>query len=224
VWNLCKAYRLNYPYGDGNNRHKPCYGHPGKLQQCRSFDKGSKAVNPCAKSEEPLRVYFRKLRLKLEQKGRWRFTAISSTHFIKHRIDGSEAQIFVARSIIPRDQAECIGGMKDTFRIEAVTTERSVEMNEKSNESLVAFDESRGSDLSIFVHVQDHPTHEETPFFDHNEFFSGLRQRQSTSPQQLDGFGSYIIYGQVTISTNNTVERLYHCDGAGWGLLQCFGG
>jgi biotin--protein ligase len=80
--------------------------------------------------------------------------------------------------------------MKDTFRIEAVTIERSVEMNEKTNESLAAFDESRGSDLSIFVHVQDHPTHEETPLFDHNEFFSGLRQRQSTSPQQLDGFGS----------------------------------
>jgi biotin--protein ligase len=109
--------------------------------------------------------------------------------------------------IIPKDQAEYIVDMKDTFRIETVTTERSVAMNEKKNESLAAFDPSQGSDLSIFVHLQDHPTHEETPFFDHNEFYSALRQRQSTSPQQLDGFGSYIMYGQVMTSTNTILEK-----------------
>lgn len=159
------------------------------------------------KSEELLRACIGKLGLKLEQKEDDDLQ-LSALHISS--ITPSNAQKLKDSwhdLIIPKDQAEYIIDIKDTFRIEIVTTETSVAMNEKNGESLAAFDPSRGSDLSIFVHVQDHPTHEETPLFDHNEFYSALRQRRSTSPQQLDGFGSYIMYGQVMTSTNTILER-----------------
>jgi biotin--protein ligase len=161
----------------------------------------------CAKSEELLRACIGKLGLKLQQ---WEDDDLQLSVLHISSITPSNAQKLKDSwhdLIIRRDQAEYIVGMKDTFRIETVTTERSVAINEKSNESLAALDPSRGSDLNIFVHFQDHPTHEETPFFDHNEFYSGLRQLRSTSPQQLDGFGSYIMYGQVMTSTNTILVK-----------------
>jgi biotin--protein ligase len=181
---------------------------PASNNSVEALIKNLEAANlRCAKSEELLRACMGKLGLKLEHK-KDDGLQLSVLHISS--ITPSNAQKLKDSwhdLIIPRDQAEYIVDMKDTFRIETVTTETSVKMNEKSNESLAAFDPSRQSDLSIFVHVQDHPTHEETPFFDHNEFYSGLRQHQSTSPQQLDGFGSYIMYGQVMTSTNTILEK-----------------
>ena len=158
----------------------------------------------CAKSEELLRVCIGKLGLKLEEK-KDNDLQLSVLHVSS--ITPSNAQKLKDswnNLIIPRDQAEYIIDMKDTFRIETVTTER---INEKSSRSLAACNPSPGSDLSIFVHVQEHPTNEETPFFNHNEFYSGLRQRRSISLWELDGFGSYIMYGQVMTSTNTILEK-----------------
>lgn len=181
---------------------------PASNNSVEALIKNLEAANlKCAKSEELLRACMGKLGLKLEHKKDDNLQ-LSILHISS--ITPSNAQKLKDSwhdLIMPRGQAEYIVDMKDTFRIETVTTEMSIAMNEKNNESLAAFDQSRGSDLSIFIHVQDHPTHEETPFFDHNEFYSGLRQRRSTSPQQLDGFGSYIMYGQVMTSTNTILER-----------------
>ena len=181
---------------------------PASNNSVEALIKNLETVNlKCAKSEELLRACMGKLGLKLEHKkddnlqlSILHISSITPSHAQKLKDSWHDL-------IMPRGQAEYIVDMKDTFRIETVTTETSVAMNEKNNESLAAFDQSRGSDLSIFIHVQDHPTHEETPFFDHNEFYSGLRQRRSTSPHQLDGFGSYIMYGQVMTSTNTILER-----------------
>jgi biotin--protein ligase len=108
--------------------------------------------------------------------------------------------------ILPRDETEYIVDMKDTFRIETVTAERSV-ANDKNNGALPAVDHSRGSDLCVLVHVEGYPNHEETPLFDHNEFYSSLKQFRSISSQQLDDFGSSLIYGQVMTSTNTILEK-----------------
>jgi biotin--protein ligase len=109
--------------------------------------------------------------------------------------------------ILSRDETEYIVDMKDTFRIETVPAERSVATNDESKKNLPAVDLSRGSDLSIFIHVQDHPTYKETPYFNHSEFYSRLRQRRSVSPQPVDSFGSYLMYGQVMTSTNTILEK-----------------
>jgi hypothetical protein len=147
------------------------------------LDKESRSCKPVPKEQRVAQNYIRKLRLKLGQKEddvlQLSVLHISSIILSKAQKPKESWHDLV----IPRNQAEYIVGLKDTFRIEIMTTESSIAMNEKSNESLAAFDESRGSDLSIFVHVQDHPTNEEISFFDHNEFYSGLRQCQPTFPQ-----------------------------------------
>jgi hypothetical protein len=65
--------------------------------------------------------------------------------------------------IVPRDKAEYIVDASDTFRVETVSTEKSA-VNGKSKETLPATDRSKKRDLCILFHVQDVPTHEETPF------------------------------------------------------------
>lgn len=59
---------------------------PASYNSVEALIKNLRAANLGAKSEELLRVYTRKLRLKLEQKGRWRFIALSSTHQGPNRI------------------------------------------------------------------------------------------------------------------------------------------
>jgi biotin--protein ligase len=108
--------------------------------------------------------------------------------------------------ILPRDEAEYIVDMKDTFRIETVTAERSV-ANDNNEGALPAVDHSRGSDLCVLVHVEDYPSHEATPLFDHNEFYSSLKRFRSISSQQPDDFGSSLMYGQVMTSTNTILEK-----------------
>jgi len=181
---------------------------PASYNSVEALTKNLEVANlRCVKNEELLRACIGKLGLKLEHE-KDADLQLSVLHISS--ITPSNAQKLKDSwqdLLMPRDQAEYIVDMKDTFRIETVTTETFVAMNEKRNESLAAFDPSRGSDLRIFVHVKDHPTHEDTPFFDHNEFYSGLIQRRSTSPQQLHDFGSYIMYGQVMTSTNTILEK-----------------
>jgi biotin--protein ligase len=181
---------------------------PASYNSVEALTKNLEAANlKCAKNEELLRACIGKLGLKLEhekdadlQLSVLHISSIIPSNAQKLRDSWQDL-------ITPRDQAEYIVDMKDTFRIETVTSEKSVAMNEKSNESLAALDPSGRGDQRIFVHVKDHPTYEDTPFFDHSEFYSGLRQRRSTSPQQLDDFGSYIMYGQVMTSTNTILEK-----------------
>ncbi|KAE9378399.1 class II aaRS and biotin synthetase [Stipitochalara longipes BDJ] len=174
----------------------------------QALTKNLNAVNlNSAKNEELLRAYIGKLGLKLGEGGddELQLSAIhisSITPPNAQKLKDSWHDL-----ILQRDETEYIVDMKDTFRIETVTTEKSTATKDESNESSVIVDPSRGSDLSTLIHVQGHPSHEETPFFDHGEFYVGLRQRRSVSAQQLDGFGSYLMYGQVMTSTNTILER-----------------
>jgi biotin--protein ligase len=186
----------------------PTITSPASDSNIKALTKKLEATNlNFTKSEELLRACIKKLEMKLEQ-GEDDVLQLSVIH-ISSIIPSNAQELKDSwhNLILQKDKTEYIVDMKDTFRIETVTTERSVTINEKNKKSLLAFDHSRGSDLSIFIHAQGHPTHEETPFFDHNEFYSRLRERRSISSQQLDDFGTYLMYGQVMTSTNTILEK-----------------
>ncbi len=109
--------------------------------------------------------------------------------------------------IISKNEAEYIVDKKDTFRIETVTTGRSIAGKDKGQESLPVVNPPRENEFSLLIHSQDHPTLRETPYFDHNEFYSKIKQRRSLFSHSLDSFGSYLMYGQVMTSTNTILER-----------------
>ena len=159
-----------------------------------------------AKNEELFRACVGKLGMKLEEREdeELQLSAIhisSITPVKAQKLKDSWQEL-----ILTRDETEYIVDMKDTFRIETVTAERSV-ANDKNNGALPAIGHSQGSDLCVLVHVEDYPRHEETPLFDHNEFYSSLKRFRSISSQPLDDFGSYLMYGQVMTSTNTILER-----------------
>lgn len=60
----------------------------------------------------------------------------------------------------------------------------------------------------VLVHEDDYPETKSTPYFNHNAFYSNLRQYQSTSRSTT--FGSYMLYGEVVTSTNTLLEKNTH--------------
>jgi biotin--protein ligase len=163
----------------------------------------------CAKNEELFRAYVGNLGMKLEKRED-KELQLSAIHISS--ITPAKAQKLKdswQELILTRDETEYIVDMKDIFRIETVTAEGSV-ANDTNERALPAVDHSRGSDLCILVHFEDYPSHEETPLFDRNEFYSSLKQFRSFSSQQLDDFGSSLMhqmYGQVMTSTNTILEK-----------------
>ncbi|KAN0095161.1 class II aaRS and biotin synthetase [Hyaloscypha variabilis] len=160
----------------------------------------------CAKNEELFRACVGKLGMKLEEREDEELQ-LSAIHISS--ITPSNTQNLKdswQNLILSKDETEYIVDMKNTFRIETVTAERPV-ANDKNEGPLPAVNHSQGSDLCVLVHVEDYPSHEETPLFDHNEFYSSLKRFRSISSQQLDNFGSSLMYGQVMTSTNTILEK-----------------
>jgi biotin---protein ligase len=59
----------------------------------------------------------------------------------------------------------------------------------------------------IVVHDNDHPAFDETPYFNHDSFYSSLSGYQMRSPEAKSQFGNHLLYGEVVTSTNTLLEK-----------------
>ena len=59
----------------------------------------------------------------------------------------------------------------------------------------------------ILIHKTDHPAVEETPYFNHDSYYSNLSDRQTTTPEAKSNFGKHLLYGEVVTSTNSLLEK-----------------
>lgn len=59
----------------------------------------------------------------------------------------------------------------------------------------------------ILIHVTDHPSIEETPYFNHDSYYSNLSDYQKTTPETKYQFGNHLLYGEVLTSTNTLLEK-----------------
>jgi biotin--protein ligase len=127
------------------------------------------------------------------------------------------------RDFITKDEHgdELLKDDNDTFHIVKPSTWRMVDLakalptedqsTEASDQTHVAGDE-RIVDYNtivkqVLVHEDDYPDAKQTPYFNHNAFYSNLKHYQSNSSEQTSTFGSNLLYGEVVTSTNTILEK-----------------
>ena len=59
----------------------------------------------------------------------------------------------------------------------------------------------------LVVHDKDLPQSKETPYFNHQAFFSNLQHYESTATEGSGRFGKNLLYGEVVTSTNTLLEK-----------------
>ena len=59
----------------------------------------------------------------------------------------------------------------------------------------------------LLIHEQDQPAAKDTPYFNHQAFFSNLQYFESRSARDDQKFGKYLLYGEVVTSTNTLLEK-----------------
>ncbi len=59
----------------------------------------------------------------------------------------------------------------------------------------------------ILIHETDHPAFEETPYFNHDSYYSNLSKHQKVTPEAKSEFGIHLLYGEVVTSTNTLLEK-----------------
>ncbi|KAJ5143683.1 Biotin--acetyl-CoA-carboxylase ligase [Penicillium bovifimosum] len=106
-------------------------------------------------------------------------------------------------------QTECLKDDHDTFRIERPGTwnlgdiEESLHEVPSEPEGIIDYQ----SITKRLVFHDDIPSAKLTPYFNHNSFYSHLRQYQTESKGDASTFGSNILYGEVVTSTNTMLEK-----------------
>ncbi|KAB2570139.1 Biotin--protein ligase [Lasiodiplodia theobromae] len=59
----------------------------------------------------------------------------------------------------------------------------------------------------VVVHESDRPSSKETPYWNHDTFFSNLDHYQAQSRNSHVDFGRYLLYGEVVTSTSTMIEK-----------------
>ncbi len=59
----------------------------------------------------------------------------------------------------------------------------------------------------MLVHELDHPTIEDTPYFNHQSYYNNLSSFQTATPNAKSSFGNHVLYGEVLTSTNTLLEK-----------------
>ncbi|KAL1955482.1 hypothetical protein VTO42DRAFT_8508 [Malbranchea cinnamomea] len=54
---------------------------------------------------------------------------------------------------------------------------------------------------------EDFPDSKATPYFNHNAFYAHLKEYRLQTKEQLQNFGSHLLYGEVVTSTNTLLEK-----------------
>lgn len=128
--------------------------------------------------------------------------------------------------ITKEDGEEYIKGENDTFLLEqrdsrwssnsllkslSVSDPSRSEKGHPANELRTDLSDVSIIDFKVTKHLVPHETEwpemKETPYFNHNAFYSNLRRYQSEKSTEADEFGKYLIYGEVVTSTNTILEK-----------------
>ncbi|KAI5294376.1 biotin holocarboxylase synthetase [Ascosphaera atra] len=81
---------------------------------------------------------------------------------------------------------------------------KETEQNQDQGEQ--SFDDYNATVKTMVTHEKP-PTPKETPYFNHQAFFSNLEKYRSSSRDGLSKFGSQILYAEVITSTNTVLEK-----------------
>lgn len=118
------------------------------------------------------------------------------------------------------DGQEYIKGEHDTFHLEKSTGSLSQHALAGVNDESDKTDDSSGNDDRILdydkvvkrliVHESDRPSIKETPYWNHDTFFSNLAHYQAQSKNSHSEFGRYLLYGEVLTSTSTMIEKYYN--------------
>ena len=60
---------------------------------------------------------------------------------------------------------------------------------------------------NLLVHISGHPSAQQTPQFNHGQFYHYLTQYQASTENTSFGFGQLLLYGEVVSSTNTLLEK-----------------
>lgn len=117
-----------------------------------------------------------------------------------------------------RDGEEYIKDETDTFHLEkrntwslnSLTSTLLEDESDKTDQSNVGDD--RIVDYNtvvkrIVVHEKDYPASKDTPYFNHNAFYSNLKRYRENSKEDDIELGNYLLYGEVVTSTNSLLEK-----------------
>lgn len=120
----------------------------------------------------------------------------------------------LAEVITSEEGTEYLKGANDTFRIERSITQAMNDTTLDGNTASMKPDsDSTGivdyNDIvkDIVIHDSDIPSAKETPFFNHNAFFSNLRHYQTSTKACEGTFGRCLLYGEVVTSTSTMLEK-----------------
>lgn len=182
----------------------------------------SRAVDSLAEDDKPRTDFLIACLLKLGLDANQNNTAVPSLsrlHMSSILPNGTLDLMNALKEIITIDDGEeYIKDDNDTFHLEKPSTwclgsiaEALPKVkSEKTDESGDVGD--RILDYStivkrVIVHSKDPPASKETPYFNHDAFYSNLRYFQSQTGNLHNRFGEHLMYGEVVTSTNTMLEK-----------------
>lgn len=137
-------------------------------------------------------------------------------------------------SLLPNGTSDIIAGLKEIISIvdgeEYINDDNdNFHLEKPSAWSLGSLAEALGSETSektdegdddedriidyesvvkrLIVHEKEPPPSKETPYFNHDAFYTNLKHYDSKTQEAKDGFGNNILYGEVVTSTNTMLEK-----------------
>ena len=172
-----------------------------------------------------MKACLRKLGLKVNE-GQNTIPSLSRLHLTSTKSPETTSILTALKEITHTgdDGEEYIKDENDTFHLE----KPSAWSLSKLEDSLPGSSTSQGDDTEassdaedkildystvikrLVVHEKDHPSGKETPYFNHQAYFSNLEHYQSQDRDANTDFGKYLLYGEVVTSTNTLLEKQAH--------------
>ena len=160
------------------------------------------------------------LKLGLEvNEGNTEVPSLSRLHLSSAIPSDTSAFMESLREVITiRDGEEYLKDENDTFHFEksaswafgSLVDALPVAKDDKTDET--RFGDERDTDydkivLRMIVHDKGSPAGKETPYFNHDAYYSNLKHYRSRTNNDEVVFGHYILYGDVVTSTNTLLEK-----------------
>ncbi|KAI0998568.1 Biotin--protein ligase [Podosphaera aphanis] len=81
-----------------------------------------------------------------------------------------------------------------------------IEQKQKSSDQTSVSDNG-AKQKQLIIHRNEWPEAKETPYFDHEKFYTDLKTYQEEKGSKAENFGKYLLYGEVVTSTNTMLEK-----------------
>ena len=182
----------------------------------------ARVVNDLAEDDRQRTDFLKACLLKLGLKVSQETTAVPSLsrlHLSSMLPNGTSDIMSALQEIVSiADGEEYIKDENDTFHLEKPSAwslgspakSLSGESSKKTDDD--DDDEDRIIDYNtvlkrLVVHEKEPPLSKETPYFNHDAFYTNLKHYESKTHEAKHGFGNNILYGEVVTSTNTILEK-----------------